>query len=64
MLDRYALRLATTAEGLAYVVASADWLRVYLDPSRQRLCLAAACTAAGFGIDFLRISLAIVMHPI
>ena len=62
MLDPYPLRFFYAAESLGYVVAGWAWYRVWQDPTRSRLSLAAMCTAVGFCIKFARISLAIVMR--
>ena len=62
MLDDYAVRLLLAVEALGYLLAGWAWWRVLSDPSKTRVSIAAGCTAVGFCIKFLRISLAIVMN--
>ena len=62
MLNDYAVRFLYSAEALGYLVASWAWWRVYRSPGRDSVGFAAACTAAGFGIKFARVSVAIVMR--
>ena len=62
MLDDYAVRFLYAAESLAYFLAGWAWWRVWQDPTRSRLSAAAVCTAVGFCIKFIRISVAIVMR--
>jgi hypothetical protein len=61
MLNDCPVRLLYAAESLGYMLAGWTWWRVWVDPSRPRVTLAAACPAAGYGLKFARISLAIVM---
>ncbi len=62
MLDDYLVRVFYAGESLGYLVAGWAWWRVWQDPTRARVSIAAACTLVGFCIKFARISLAIIMR--
>jgi hypothetical protein len=62
MLEELPVRFLLAAESLGYFLAGWAWWRVWQEPSRTRISIAAAFTAAGFCLKFARISLAIVMR--
>ena len=62
MIDNWWARYLYAADSFGCLLAAWAWWRVYQKPTEHRLCFAAICTAAGFCIKFLGVSLIIILR--
>jgi hypothetical protein len=61
MLFTYAVRFLYALESLSYLLAIWAWWRVWREPQRAELAVAAICTCSGFGVKFIRVAVLLVM---
>ena len=61
MLPSYSVRFFYALESISYLLAIWAWWRVWRDPQRAELALAAICTCSGFGVKFFRVALLLMM---